>query len=93
MDQQTHGPTELALLSLIIWRLKIITMALQYKNAPGSLVGRNWDDENENGNECKGVKMESRGKLDNNRKVKFVGPKKSVKLKEKTCLPPYIWKL
>ena len=48
------------------------------------MVDRNWDDdenENGNGNEngCKGIKMKSRGKLDNDEKIKFVGPKKSVR--------------
>ena len=33
------------------------------------------------------VKMESRGKLGNDGKVKFVGPRKSVRLREKTCGP------
>ena len=31
--------------------------------------------------------MESRGKLDNDEKVKFVGPSKIVRLREKTCGP------
>ena len=38
---------------------------------------------NGNGIECKGVNMESRGKLDNDEKVKFVSPMKSVRWKEK----------
>ena len=33
------------------------------------------------------VKMESRGKLGNNEKVKFVGTRKSARWKEKTCEP------
>ena len=40
---------------------------------------------NENGIECKGVKMESRGKLGNDEKVKFVGPSKNVRWREKAC--------
>ena len=32
-----------------------------------------------NGIECEGVKMESNGKLDNDGKEKFVGPRKSVR--------------
>ena len=51
------------------------------------------DDGNGNRNECKGVKMKSRSKLGNDRKVKFVGPKKSVRLREKACGPLDIWKL
>ena len=39
----------------------------------------NDENENGNGNESKGVKMESRGKLGNNEKVKFVGHRKSVR--------------
>ena len=42
---------------------------------------------NGNGIECNGVKMESRGKLGNDEKVKFVGPMKRVRWKEKTCGP------
>ena len=37
--------------------------------------------------------MESRGKLDNDEKVKFVGPRKSVRLREKACGTRDIWKL
>ena len=37
------------------------------------------------GIEDKGVKMESRGKLGNDEKVKFMGLMKSVRLREKTC--------
>ena len=40
------------------------------------MLGRKIDDGN--GNEYKGVKMESRGKLGDDGKVKFVGPKKNV---------------
>ena len=32
-----------------------------------------------------GVKMESRGKLGNDETVKFVGPRKNVRWREKTC--------
>ena len=46
-----------------------------------------------NANECERVKIESRGKLSNDEKVKFVGSKKSVRLREKTCGPRHIWKL
>ena len=48
-----------------------------------------------NGNEieCKKVKMESRSKLGNDRKVKFVRLMKSVRLREKTCRTQDIWKL
>ena len=44
------------------------------------------------GIEDKGVKMESRGKLGNDEKVNFVGPRK-MSLKEKTCGPRNICKL
>ena len=44
---------------------------------------------NGNGNviEDEGVKIESRGKLGDDEKVKFVGPRKSVRWREKTCGP------
>ena len=45
-----------------------------------------------NGNECKGVKMESRGKLGNDGKVKFVRPRKIVKWREKAYGLPDISK-
>ena len=53
----------------------------------------NDENENGNGNESKGVKMESRGKLGNDEKIKFAGPRKSVKLIEKVCGFHDIWKL
>ena len=37
--------------------------------------------------ESERVKMESRGKLSNDGEVKFVGPRKSVRWREKTCGP------
>ena len=40
-----------------------------------------------------GVKMESRGKLGNDEKVKFVGTVKSVRWREKTCGSQDICKL
>ena len=45
-----------------------------------------------NGNGCR-VQMESRGKLGNDEKVKFVGPKKRVRWREKTCGPREVCKL
>ena len=43
--------------------------------------------------ESEKVNMESRGKLRNDGKVKFAGPRKSVRLREKTCEPQDICKL
>ena len=42
---------------------------------------------NGNGIEYKRINMESRGKLGNDEKVKFVGPRKSVRWREKVCGP------
>ena len=39
------------------------------------------------------VKMESRGKLGNDEKVKFVGPSKNVRWREKACVSRDICKL
>ena len=36
--------------------------------------------------------MKNMGKLGNDKKVKFVGPKKSVRWREKACGPRLIWK-
>ena len=38
-----------------------------------------------NGIDCERVKMESNGKLGNDGKEKFVGPRKSVRWREKVC--------
>lgn len=47
---------------------------------------------NENGNriKCKRVKMENRGKLGNDEKLKFVGPRKSETERESLFSPGYI---
>ena len=47
----------------------------------------------EAGIESMGVKMESRGKLGNDKMLKFVGPRKSVRWREKVCGPRDILKL
>ena len=54
------------------------------------MVGRNCDDGN--GNECKGVKMETRGKLGNDEKIKFVGSRKS-EIERENLWVRDIWKL
>ena len=41
--------------------------------------------DDENGNEFKGVQIESRSKLDYDEKVKFVRFRKSVRLRKKVC--------
>ena len=57
------------------------------------MVGRKLCNGNGNEIEYKGVKMESRGKLGNDDNLKFVGPRKSVRWREKTCGPRDKYKL
>ena len=57
------------------------------------LLGRKIDDGNGEYEWCKGVKMESRGKLSNDGIIKYVGPTKNVRWREKACGSRDIWKL
>ena len=76
------------------YRMRLTSLSISYSlnNFPTTkralqvrLIGWNWEMELKVRIEGNGIKMESRGKLGNDEKVKFVGPKKSVRWREKIC--------